>query len=70
VALAEGEATYYQLASGEMGIRVTGVPVKAGTVVRVQRPGSDDTRSETVKAVIWSGDGASICSVVYDRGGD
>ncbi len=55
-------ATYTKLNDGSWGIRVSG-PVKVGDFLTVsKRDGS--AKQETVKAVLWTKDSVSLCSVV------
>lgn len=54
-------ATYTKLRDGSWGVRVQG-PVKAGETITVTKKGGE-TKRETVAAVLWTGDGVSLCSV-------
>ncbi len=54
-------ATYQKLKSGEWGIRVQGT-AKAGDSVSV-RTKAGVVKAEIVKAVVWSGDGVTLCAV-------
>lgn len=55
-------ATYTKLRDGSWGIRVEGEKPVVGQVIIVRKK-SGETRNETVKAVLWSGDGVNLCSI-------
>lgn len=54
-------ATYQKLKSGEWGVRVQGT-ARAGDAISV-RTKAGKVKTETVKAVVWSGDGVTLCSI-------
>lgn len=56
-------ATYTKLRDGSWGVRVIGAAVTAGQSLTVNTK-AGEAKSETIDRVLWSGDGASICSVV------
>jgi hypothetical protein len=62
----EMSATYTKLKSGEWGVRVEGA-VKEGQSVTVRKK-NGETKTETVKKVVWSGGGISLCAVTGGSG--
>lgn len=54
-------ATYAKLRDGSWGIRVQGI-VASGAVVDVRKK-SGETKREIVAAVLWTGQGVSLCSI-------
>jgi hypothetical protein len=54
--------TYTKLRDGSWGVRST-EEVRPGQVVTVIKK-SGDTKVETIKTIIWSGNGVWICSIV------
>lgn len=54
-------ATFSKLKSGEWGIKVEG-SVSAGQSLTVTKK-SGQAQTVTVKAVVWSGNGVSLCSI-------
>ena len=54
-------ATYTKLRSGEWGVRVQGTAT-VGQTITVQKK-SGETKSETVAAVVWSGNGITLCAL-------
>ena len=57
------QATYTKLRDGSWGVRVIGAAVTAGQSLTVNTK-AGEAKGETIDRVLWSGDGASICSVV------
>lgn len=55
-------ATYTKLKNGDWGIRVTGAKPREGAVVTVTKK-DGSTKVETVRRVLWSGDGIHLCAV-------
>ncbi|MCI0488950.1 MAG: hypothetical protein L0229_20350 [Blastocatellia bacterium] len=62
-------ATYTKLKSGEWGIRVEGenAAKKGDSVTVTKKDGS--TKSETVKAVLWTGNGITLCAIAQRSNG-
>ena len=54
-------ATYTKLKSGAWGVRVTGSVAKGDRVTVTKKDGS--TKIEIVEAVVWSGNGVSVCAI-------
>ena len=54
-------ATYTKLKNQSWGLRVVG-PVKAGDTLTVTKQ-SGETKTETVEAVLWTGDNVALCSI-------
>lgn len=54
-------ATYTKLRDGSWGVRIDG-PAVAGQTVTVTKK-SGESKAETVAAVVWSGNGVSVCSI-------
>lgn len=54
-------STYTKLRDGSWGIRAT-EPVDKGQVVSVTKK-SGETSTETIRAIVWSGNGVWLCSV-------
>lgn len=54
-------ATYSKLRSGEWGIRVQG-PARKGQSLTVAKK-SGETKTETVRNVMWSGNGITLCAI-------
>lgn len=64
-------ATYTKLRSGEWGIRISGTAKKGDRVTVTKKSG--ESKIETVRNVVWSGNGITLCAVErqepsYDRG--
>lgn len=55
-------ATYTKLRSGEWGIRVQGGTVREGQTVTVRKQ-SGETKTETVKKVVFAGNGIQLCAI-------
>lgn len=53
--------TYTKLNNGSWGVLVKGTATKGQKVVVTKKDGT--TKTETVSAVLWSGDGVSLCSI-------
>ena len=56
------QATYTKLNSGDWGIRVAGASVAPGATVTVAKK-SGETKTETIGAVLWTGNAVSLCSI-------
>lgn len=55
-------ATYTKLKDGSWGIRVTGdKPVKGDRITVTKKSG--ESKTETIRAILWSGDGVTLCAV-------
>lgn len=59
--MATASATYTKLKSGDWGIRVNGT-VTRGSQVTVSKK-SGETATETVRTVVWTGNGATLCAI-------
>lgn len=56
------KATYKKLRDESWGIHVTdGAPTKGQTVTVTKKDGS--TKTETIKVVLWSGNGVALCAI-------
>lgn len=53
--------TYTKLNNGSWGVRVRGTATKGQKVTVTKKDGT--TKTETIAAVLWSGDGVSLCSI-------
>jgi hypothetical protein len=53
--------TYTKLNNGSWGVRVKGAVAKGQKVTVTKKDGT--TKTEMVSAVLWSGDGVSLCSI-------
>ena len=56
------EASYTKLKSGGWGIRINSDSIRKGELVEVVKKNGSKSM-ETVGAILWSGNGASICSI-------
>lgn len=54
-------ASYTKLRDGSWGIRVDGAVTNGQSVTVHTKAGA--TKTETVRAVLWSGNGVSICAI-------
>lgn len=54
--------TYTKLKDGTWGVRVSGETVAAGQTITVNKK-DGTTKQETIKTIVWSGDGVQLCSV-------
>lgn len=64
MATATAKATYTKLKDESWGIRVQGTVAAGDTVTVAKRDGS--TKQEVVLAVLWTGEGVSLCSIRRD----
>ena len=53
--------TYTKLNNGSWGVRVRGTAAKGQKVTVTKKDGT--TKIETVSAVLWSGDGVTLCAI-------
>lgn len=58
--------TYYKLKDGNWGIKST-EKVSVGDSVIVTKK-SGDTKEETIKSIVFSKDGITLCSIVHRNG--
>lgn len=66
------QATYTKLKSGAWGVRVNSESVRKGQSITVAKK-DGSTKTETIAAVVWHGNGISLCAIAqrepsYDRG--
>ena len=54
--------TYTKLKTGAWGLRVVGLKVGVGDSVTVSKK-DGSRKTETVSAVLWSGDGVTLCAI-------
>lgn len=54
-------ATYTKLKSGAWGIRVAGAAKKGDRIAVTKKSG--ERKVETVTAVVWAGDGVTLCAI-------
>ena len=55
------KATYTKLRNGNWGIRVEGSARKGDTITVSKKSG--ETKTEEVSAVVWSGNGITLCAI-------
>jgi len=58
---ANANATYTKLRSGDWGVRVEGTAAKGDTITVTKKSG--ETKQETVRAVVWTGNGVTLCAI-------
>ena len=58
--------TYTKLKSGEWGVRVVGDAKRGQTVTVTTKAGK--TKTERIDAVLWHGNGISLCSISRQTG--
>ena len=56
------KATYTKLKDGSWGVRVEGITKPEGNITVTKKDGT--SKEETIKTVVWSGNGVYLCSIV------
>ncbi len=60
------KATYSKLRDGSWGVRVEGTVSEGASVTVTKKSG--ESKSETIRRVLWSGGGISLCAIGGSNG--